>query len=697
MSADAPAAKTAPLTVPLGETIAPPKRTFRDFLLRAAKPVLAVALGAQLFLGAVGGLAAQASVVGASSPVKTELVSTVERGPGARLLARAEPAVARAEKAMRALRAAEDQRPIAEGRVEVNRIQQASAREVIAEVRASIAALEKKLAGERDPVERQIAQLELDDAKSRLADPQENLRKLEAERPALERALADAKRALRSAERESAAADRALAPFADEATAQLAAKHIALPSMIKDASLISLGYTPPSTEGERVLRFNARVEAWFERTGRLPNGEEQQALAMTHNRGVDWALKAMPRDVFIPASQVSSVQPFQLDGALPSVRALAQKLDRSADSIDVRDLEMFARHPQAQHAGFIALMSELSERSGNLSGPLSSFERLFALVGGDTARFPAAPLGSHALSRADLLAIAELARKHGQPLSAASIPFFALAIKTAGPVKANALWLLEHARFEGRAGEWSAAEHWSVFSREDLAPLLKAGRPLAFREIQALDGREGFDLASLRDHAVKDHYLAAHAELRTDRAALEASVKARLGAGVDRLDRDYSEDWSSALPRLSNAELQKIELLQTALLEPSTRAQLATLIRADLQESNAELGGRVLLDAAGRAIFAPTDGRGGGNNAFLLGPNINPFDCLASFHLHAATGSAERDHAGPSPGADADMGAAHARQLDGVVITWLGHDRVNVDFYTANGVVLDLGTIHLGR
>lgn len=665
-------------------------------MLRAAKPVLAVALGAQLFLGAVGGLAAQASVVGASSPVQTELVSTVERGPGARLLERAQPAIARAEKALRALRDAEQQRPIAEGRLEIDRTQQASAREVIAEVRTSIAALEKKLASESDPVERQIVQLDLDYAKSRLAEPLENLRALEAARPALERELAGVKRSLRSAEKELVAANQALAPFVEQATAQLAAKHIPLPAMIKDATLTSLGYTPPSTEGERVVRFNARVEAWFERTGRSPNGEELYALAMTHNRGLDWALKAMPRDVFIPASQVSSVQPFQLDSAMISTRALAQKLERTADSIDVRDLEMFARHPQAQHGAFIELLAELSERSGGLSGPLSSFERLFSLVDGKIAKFPAAPLGTHELSRAELLAIADLARGHGQTLSAAAIPFFALAVRNEGRVRDNALWLLNHARIENQDTEWSAAEHWAVFRTENNDLWLNAGRPLAFREITALEGKN-IDLTRLRDHAVKDHYLAANTELRTDRAALEASVKALLSTGVDRLDRDYREDWSSALPRLSNADLQKIELLQTALAEPSTRAQLAALIREDLRESNTELGGRVLLDSAGRAIFSPTDGRGGGNNAFLLRPNLNPFECLASFHLHAATGGAESDHAGPSPGAAADMGTAHARQLDGVVITWLGKDRVNVDFYTANGVVLDLGTINVGR
>ena len=72
---------------------------------------------------------------------------------------------------------------------------------------------------------------------------------------------------------------------------------------------------------------------------------------------------------------------------------------------------------------------------------------------------------------------------------------------------------------------------------------------------------------------------------------------------------------------------------------------------------------------------------------------------MGQFHLHAVDGHFDSSWgAGPSGQTkkthnhgSADLGAAESLGLDGVVITSIGPGKFNVDYYTPEGVVIDLG------
>lgn len=743
-AADADRARSSVTSV---EALAP--SWLQRLISACAKPMMAVSLGAQLLFGALPAGAVQGAVLGTWSPPRTEVVSsprgisadsieysristpgaentlpaasvradTVAPGPAARLLAQAAPKLERLRVEARALRDAEQALPIARNAVSTAEGQHRSGTDVLTERTAALdsldARIDRELKGARDPVDLAILRDERASVEAEVASQRAMVTNLARESVEAGAKLCEAEAALARAERRLGVATQDLTPERARAERLLARLGVAeLPWITHDRSIEALGLRPASSETERVLTLAARVEAWIARSGAAPSGAELTQLALTPNTGVDWALASLPRDVVIPAEHLPFVAPFVVDDGLPSARALQALVGRDSTHVDVRDPEMFARHPRSERAAFQALLDELDGRSGGLVGPLSAFEPLWPLVRGDSVELRGQLGNAFVVDRAQLLELSDHARAATGGLDAETLPLFALGLLGQPHQRDNVAWLEANARFEGRAGESAIAERWASFGQPETAALERLathlGRPLTIAEVTVASGRPDLDadLAKLpraQGLALKDVYLAANLERAiaaeprlADRAGLEAAIAAGLGAPVDRLDRTYSEDWARARTQLELGDLQKIHLVQRALEGPEVRMQLARFVRDDLADPKTELGGVVRL-VDGRATFDGQNGSGGGNNAFVAGASFDPFEALASFHFHALDAHGDRDAAGPSPGHGADLATAHALQLDGFVFTLVAKDRVNVDYFSARGVVLDLGTITLPR
>lgn len=660
--------------------------TLRDLLWKVGKPIMAIALGAQLFLGTVAAHA-RAPVLGTWSP-QTEVVhrdssSEVESGPAQRLRQEVAPKLATLQQATRARSAHQQDRALATTRLESAKLNHGSLRDVLAENTRALAALDAKIAAEKDPIEQRL----LGDDRASLVEARTDLlangKRLAAELSAAEQTVArlDAKSPL--LEKAVKSAEKALKSELARAEHLVSEHGVSMPWIIRDASLRSLGLTPPNTEAERVFTFAARVEAWVARNGTAPTGEELNRLAISPNPGIEWALFNTSRDIVLSPDALSTVKSFDHHFALAPAKKLAAALGRDTSSVDIRDLQMFAQIPRDQHDAFINQMIALRDRAGALHGPLYTFAELRG---------------------ADLDAAADLAKRSGRGLSAELLGFFAMGANGHAHQKEQVAWLLQHARFEGREGEAQLAENFAAYNGRELAGLerlaARLGRPLTVAEVSVatkqalLDHPIDTQAVGLPagEHALKDlYFLENRAPLSADRDTLLAELNANLRPGAARRDRVYTEDLSSALPKLSTVELQKIVTLQRALASGDFAKNLAALMRTDAKDASTELGGRLLLSNGAVKIDAQ-NGSGQGNNAFVVGPSFNPFEAFLSFHFHAVGEHGEPENAGPSAGKGADLGTAYSIQLDGLVITQVAKDRMNIDFYTSTGVVLDLGT-----
>lgn len=180
------------------------------------------------------------------------------------------------------------------------------------------------------------------------------------------------------------------------------------------------------------------------------------------------------------------------------------------------------------------------------------------------------------------------------------------------------------------------------------------------------------------------------------RADLVESIGARLVPGSARTDRgaEYPESFLEQADRLTMGELHKIALLLDLLERPSTRAQLEDIIARDLGNDSSELGGWLPFDASGRLFFEEQGSPAINNNSYAFPTSLDPHLAGANFHLHAVNHAGNPASSGPSSAYDGvvgDRGGAFGAHRDGVVISFLGGDRFNVDFYTAGGAVVDLG------
>ncbi|MBT5271968.1 hypothetical protein HOL83_01405 [Candidatus Woesearchaeota archaeon] len=161
--------------------------------------------------------------------------------------------------------------------------------------------------------------------------------------------------------------------------------------------------------------------------------------------------------------------------------------------------------------------------------------------------------------------------------------------------------------------------------------------------------------------------------------------------------RDYNtESFDESKYGLSTLTLLKIKLFLEALKDPDQKAKIGNMIVKNLRIIDTELGGLVFANDKG-VKFKEYEPKCTGDVCTYQTSDklsVDKIDGLSSFHLHALEIDGSHEFAGPS-GTEGDLRTAAHSLSDGLVITHLGGEHgintFNVDFYTPNGVVVDLG------
>ncbi len=194
-------------------------------------------------------------------------------------------------------------------------------------------------------------------------------------------------------------------------------------------------------------------------------------------------------------------------------------------------------------------------------------------------------------------------------------------------------------------------------------------------------------------------YLDRHApsRLRQERATLVRRLEARLAKAAHHVP-DASrtappQAFREHEPSLVWADLLAIQLFVDHLDDRRLVGAWFAQADDDREDESTELGGLLRADDAGRLrpdLYKPAERKH--DRIYLPPPTLflDAYTALAHYHFHAQrTDNAE--HAGPG-GADRRRIAGHHR-LTGLVLTCVGRDRLNVDYYQPGDVVVDLGTV----
>jgi hypothetical protein len=191
--------------------------------------------------------------------------------------------------------------------------------------------------------------------------------------------------------------------------------------------------------------------------------------------------------------------------------------------------------------------------------------------------------------------------------------------------------------------------------------------------------------------------------LATDRATLARQLAGDLAGAehfinsptYDGQNKDYPQSLRENADKLCWADLAVIRTLLNAVRQPAITSALFEQAEADLKDTTSEHGGALLTTPTGfeAKAFAPQFRTH--NLKFVASQAM--FDAiytgLAHYHFHAQEYN-NRDFAGPGAG-DLDFATGH--RMNCLVFTFVGRGRLNVDYYQAGGIVIDLGTIGAGK
>jgi hypothetical protein len=153
-------------------------------------------------------------------------------------------------------------------------------------------------------------------------------------------------------------------------------------------------------------------------------------------------------------------------------------------------------------------------------------------------------------------------------------------------------------------------------------------------------------------------------------------------------DRDQSLDAKGK--NLTRCDLFAILLLLNNLNDPALIAELHRQGLADLSDTTTEHGGLLLL-AQNKLEPRPYPTASADNDFDYVTPETLTRDTvngLAQYHFHFQQ-IHNTDRAGPGPG---DLDYAKSARTNAVVITSIDTRKINIDYYTPNGAVVDLGT-----
>ncbi|MEE3001668.1 MAG: hypothetical protein VX908_03115 [Planctomycetota bacterium] len=159
----------------------------------------------------------------------------------------------------------------------------------------------------------------------------------------------------------------------------------------------------------------------------------------------------------------------------------------------------------------------------------------------------------------------------------------------------------------------------------------------------------------------------------------------------DRLERLFTHR-----DKYTWGDLASMQLAIEAFHYPEVRSHVFDYADRDRLDESTEYGGILALDEQGRfeiLEFLPNVRHH--DRKFLASQEM--FDAgytgLFHFHFHAESHS-NSDHAGPGLG---DMNYADSTRANCLVLTFVDVNRMNLDFYRHDGVIVDLGTISRPR
>lgn len=181
-----------------------------------------------------------------------------------------------------------------------------------------------------------------------------------------------------------------------------------------------------------------------------------------------------------------------------------------------------------------------------------------------------------------------------------------------------------------------------------------------------------------------------YAELERE---LEAAERHGIGSTIDGLG-DHPQDLAAWRDELAWADLVTMRLVRQMMHDRRIVRQWFAQADADRDDATSEHGGLMVV-GEGQAIeprvYEPEVRR----HAKAYHPPadliLDGYTALAHYHFHAHAYN-NRRYAGPSLGDLRHVG--ERQQFNGIVLTFIDRDRLNVDYYQRGKVVVDLGTVH---
>ena len=242
------------------------------------------------------------------------------------------------------------------------------------------------------------------------------------------------------------------------------------------------------------------------------------------------------------------------------------------------------------------------------------------------------------------------------------------------------LWLM-HLRNPARQAWWDRAKSAVARLRPEQA------KGLELRHLPILLHASDRELAMTRDELV----LEVDAWLKPQKHYLSSPA-------YDGEAPDHPQLFSQCRDQLSWADLLTLHLLKSILADPTLIHEFFEQADADRVDTSTEYGGALdWLDAtpsspARCCAVGYTPQVRLGDLKYITSQALieRVYTSIAHYHFHAQD-EHNADVAGPGRG---DLDLAGRININGLVITFIDHDRVNIDYYQAGGIVVDLGTYH---
>ena len=157
--------------------------------------------------------------------------------------------------------------------------------------------------------------------------------------------------------------------------------------------------------------------------------------------------------------------------------------------------------------------------------------------------------------------------------------------------------------------------------------------------------------------------------------------------GEHGLQRD--ESFTANAPHLTRCDLLAILILLRGLDTPTFSNQVLEQGLTDMTDTESEHGGVIKLTTSGLSLVEFPPLYKSNDQQYLVSDKLlrELVYGIAEYHFHFQKVH-NQDHAGPGQG---DLDFAQKTRCNAVVFTSTGPGKFNVDYYTPNGVIVDLG------